>query len=686
MSDVWYIDIETRARVDLTKCGLPRYLEDPELSLLLFGHALNNEPAQVWDCTAGPLPQKVIHRLQDPTVKKLAFNAPFEVGVLERTLGIALDLSQWWDVMALARTLTFQGSLGQVGEMVGLPEDKRKHADGMRLIKLFSVLRPDASKNHDRTTDPEDWVRFMDYCRQDVETERAVFGRLRPYLGLTNGARERAIWLLDQKINRRGFPIDLELVEAAQAVDEENKQRQTALAQLYTGLPNPNSVQQLQSWLSDRGLRLPDLTKTTVAQAIAACENDDPLAAQVLRLRQEMSKTSVAKFDAIPPRLCADRRMRGCYGYYGARTGRWTGGNGLQPHNLPGASLGGDTIAKMQEAIEAAVGVVKTRDVDLIDALYDSTSRCLSGLVRAAIRAPAGKQFLVADFSSIETVVLGWIADCEPLLRLYRNKLDAYKEFATHVFRVPYAAVTKAQRKFCKPPVLGCGFGLGGLGLVPYAKALGVDLGEMLDELPLGRPTDRFGLTPEEKAGAVGNHLVSIYRNAYPEVPAFWKTLKAGAFCAVQRPHETVESGRVAYFMRGSFLFCRLPSGRHLAYPNAKIEMVQHPSFGGVPSLTYEGVNQKTRKWERLSTHPGKLTENIVQALARDLLAEGMLAADAQGFNVVGHTHDEVICEEDAAFGFDLDDLIRVITKPPAWAAGMPIGAAGWVGRRYMKD
>lgn len=698
-----HIDVETQSAIDLTKVGMYNYAAEPSTRVLLVAAAFDDDPVECYDLTSGPMPEWLAEALVDPDVRKLAWNAPFEYEILSQGCANGfwgpLDRAQWWDVMAMARSLSFPGTLAEAGERVGIQEDKRKFVDGKRLIRKFCgphlVSKTCPSGWYTRETDPDDWARFIEYNVQDVVTEREIFHRLRPYLSITQTPFERKLWLLDQKINETGLPIDRTLVDSAIDVHAgytEELQRRIAR---ITHVENVNSVQQIRVWLEQQGIPLADLTKETVRDTLLRDDLPGDVR-EVLRLWQEASKSSSKKFLSFRSYTGNDARLRGSFIYYGAsRTGRWAGA-GVQPHNLPGTALGGDSLPEMQNRLAIAIQTIKRHDWRLLDIMYPSVSMALTSTVRCAIRAPRGRKLVVADLASIETVVIGWAAQCGRILDLFRTGKDAYKDFATEVFSVPYSKVTKAQRKFCKPPVLGCGFMLGGDGLVAYAAAMGVDLAEMFiaDDvwsIPDFKPDDAVLsnphalLSPENKARGVGRRLVNVYRDAYVEVPRLWSALKFGAFRAV-REHTRVEAGPVVYEWRKPFLFCHLPSGRALAYFDPKLEERDHPRLGKVLALTYQGVHQKTRRWETITTHPGKLTENVVQAIARDILAHGLMNADEAGFEIVGHVHDEAITLTDVSNSMAVKDLIDCLTDVPKWAKGMPVGAAGWEGDFYLKD
>jgi DNA polymerase len=691
-----HIDLETFSKVNLRTRGVYVYAADPSTEIMMAAVAYNDKETVLFDCTREPPPLWLCNDLVDPDIEKLAFNATFEMQLLANCWGLDIQDSQWTDVMVLAKSLSFPGGLGQVGACVGIPLDTQKLTSGKALIKKFCGPKVGTqSKPHvrsTRATDPEAWAEFCTYCIQDVNAEREIYKKLLPFSPETHPASERSLWLLDQHINETGMPVDVDLIDAGIEVYKNHTKSLLAGIKSITGLDNPNSVVQLQSWLQSKGVTLKSLTKAVMRDCLL--RPDLPSAVRnVLLLRQEASKVSPKKFQAFKQRSSEDARLRGSFQFYGAaRTGRWTGG-GVQPHNLVSPTLGGRTVEEIQIRLSAAIKAVKHRDLEILDLMYPSVTDALISTIRCVIAAPAGKSLRVADLSSVETVVIGWLSGSKRITDLFRTGRDAYKDYATEVFSVEYSEVTKDQRKFCKPPVLGCGFGLGGEGLMNYAHGFGVDLSELYEgekdewRVPIDPKSDTRDreYTRDEKAMAVGKRLVDVYRSAYPEVPKWWNELRIAAFSAMGG-EGAWEAGLVSYEYCKPFLFCRLPSGRSLSYFSPKIETVVHPKFGSVRNLTYEGVDQFTRKWTRLATHPGKMAENIVQAVARDLLAAGMQNSRAAGFEIVGHVHDEIIAMTDTDGGSEIAELIDCMTELPPWAKGMPLGATGWEGAFYLKD
>lgn len=655
--DVLFLDFETFSETDLKKCGLYRYAADPAARVLMLAHALNDEPARVWEPHKCEMPAQLQDQINDPTVLKVAHNAPFEMAIFDLVLDWPQNPAHWFCTMALAYSLALPGSLGEVGDVIGLPEDKKKLAYNRRLIRTFCVpQKPNANGKYvkarirDWNTDPEDWAAFVSYCLQDVEAERAVYKKLVKW---APSEFERRVWTLDQKINQRGLPIDLDLVDSALDIDATNKAEALESAKEITELDNPNSRDQMLAWVRERvDFEVENLQKATVEKLLELQDLPGDVRA-ALEIRVETSKTSIKKFDALKRSAGDDGRVRGCFQYAGAgRTNRW-GGRIFQPQNLPRGVL------KDERQMSAAIGATKTRDPEFLSTLYDKPTAILSSLIRCSVAAKPGRVLNVADLSSIESVMLGWSANAESLLAPFRDGRDPYKFFYSGWMGVDYDAVTKTQRNFAKPPSLGCGYMLGGPGLVAYAAGM------------------RVSMSLEQAQSAV-----DFFRSEFPEIVQFWWDCDS----AMKEVIQYGGKAKVTHFQfikDGPFLRLVLPSGRSIFYCRPKIEILPTPWGVDKPTVTYEGVNQYSRKWCRIKTHPGKVTENIVQAISRDILAEGLLNADAADFQIVGHVHDEIISEDDTN---RVDELIEAMSAAPAWCHDAPIKAAGWAGQFYRKD
>lgn len=467
---------------------------------------------------------------------------------------------------------------------------------------------------------------------------------------MTMTALEWQAWQLDADINRRGLPIDLDLVHAAIAIDTQNREHLTDRAMELMGIANPNSRDQFLEWLQGEDVDIDTLRKADVA-ALRASELE-PHVREALDIRADLSKSSTKKYYALAEATGSDGRLRGCFQFNGAaRTGRWAG-RLFQPHNLPRGEI-------KPEYLGTARAAVKTGDCDLLSSLYGSVSDVLVSCVRTAIAAPSGKSLVVADYASIETVMIAWAAECPALLDVFRTGRDAYKDMAARLFRIPYAQVSKEQRNYAKPIVLGCGYMLGARGMMEYAKGYGVQMSE-----------------------AEAQAAVAAYRDGYPEVVYFWRLLDAAARRAIENPGKVFKAGRFRFKIEGDFLLLRLPSERKLAYYKPDI----NPDGRYGPEITYMGRDYGNA-WDRIGTHPGKICENIIQAVARDLLVEGLFNASADpDLEIVGHVHDEILALADTNDDGALNRLMAAMRRMPAWAEDAPVGAAGWIGQFYCKQ
>lgn len=653
-----YFDIETFSTCDLRACGLYRYAADASTQVLLVYYAIDDGPVVGWSPVEGePLPADFAAAWTDETCVLVAHNAAFErvvLGQWARRTGLLPGrmpaLRRWYCTMAHASTLALPASLDALGDVLGLDEGARKlKAAGTRLINKFSVPQAPTKKRPAGgqmmpAEAPTEWAEFREYCQRDVVTTREIFRTLSQWPMLKS---ERALYVLDQQINDVGIPIDLDLVQAALDVDKRERSALMQRAVELTGLENPNSREQMLGWLQQRGVEVDNLRSRTVGDLVAS---DLPPgdAREVVEIRSELAKSSVKKFDVLRDATAEDGRIRGCLQFCGAgRTGRWAG-RMLQPQNLPSGNVKDPAVAAM---------AIKSRDNDLIRLVFGSVANTLSSAVRPAIAAPAGKALVAVDYASIETVMLAWAAGCTRLLTLIRGGGDPYKDFASQLYGIPYSAVTKAQRKFAKPPMLGCGYYLGARGLVAYADAMGVQMTE-----------------------ADAQRSVTTYRETYHEIPTWWRQLDRAMRLAILQGNAS--AGRFTFTMRGPFLMLGLPSGRSLAYYSPKVVDLSD----GRTAVTYLGVDSRTRQWGRIETHPGKIAENIIQAISRDILAAGLVNATKAGFEIVMHVHDEIVALVDENDGAALQRLKAQMTAPVEWCADAPISAAGWMGREYRKD
>ena len=644
------IDIETYSDVDLSKCGVYKYVEG-DFHILLFAYAFDDEDVKIVDMASGEkLPQEVLDAIDDLNVIKWAWNAQFERTCIGHYLGRVLSPDSWRCSMVHAASLSLPLSLKEAAKALKTGEQKDKA--GENLIRFFSVPCKPTKSNGGRTRNlpehnPEGWQQFKDYCLQDVRTERDIRKRLEVFPLMEH---EWDYYHMDQRINDRGVLIDKQLVEQAIACDLMLSDSMTKKAYELTGLENPNSVSQLKTWLQERGIEIDSLGKKEVAAMITDLDKHscDQEALDMLKLRLQMAKSSVKKYQAAERCTCADGRAKGLFQFSGAnRTQRWSGRN-IQLQNLPQ-----NHISTLDEARE----LVKMGCFDMVESIYGNTPDILSQLIRTMLIAKPGHKFIVADFSAIEARVLAWLAGEEWRMEAFKNGEDIYCASASQMFGVPVVkhGINGELRQKGKVAELACGYG-GAAGALISMGALDMGLSE--EELP---------------------DLIDDWRNSNPKIVQFWWDIEKAAIETI-KDHKDRQVGRIGVSFSSNTLWLQLPSGRRLAYVKPKLQ----PNRFGRLSITYEGLGQNN-KWSRIETYSGKLVENITQATARDLLAEAMWRIENAGLNIVGHVHDEVILEvpED---GVSVEDVCQIMNQNPKWADGIVLNSAGYQGVYYFKD
>ena len=644
------IDLETYSDVDLPNCGVYRYVEG-DFHILLFAYAFDDEETKCVDMACGEqLPAEVIDALQDESIIKSAWNAQFERTCLSKYLGTQLSPDSWQCTMVWAASLSLPLKLATAAQ--ALKTAQQKDAVGERLIRYFSLPCKPTKANGGRTRNlpehaPEDWKLFKSYCIQDVETERDIRRRLEKFPLLP---QEWDFYHMDQRINDRGILIDKELVQQAIICNMAMSEEMTKRAYALTGLENPNSVSQLKGWLEERGIEVDSLGKKNVASLITDLDRHsaDGEALDMMKLRLQMAKSSVKKYQAAERYICQDGRAHGLFQFSGAnRTQRWAG-RGIQLQNLPQ-----NHISTLDEARE----LVKMGCFDMIEALYGNTPDILSQLIRTMLIPKDGCEFIVADFSAIEARVLAWLAGEQWRLDAFVRGEDIYCASASQMFGVPVVkhSINGELRQKGKVAELACGYG-GGAGALISMGAL--DMGLKEDELP---------------------DIISSWRDANPEIVKFWYAVEKAAIETV-KDHADRTVGRLGFQFSANTLWIVLPSGRRLAYIKPKLQ----PNRFGRMALTFEGLGANN-KWTRGETYSGKLTENITQATARDLLAEAMRRMELAELGIVGHVHDEVILEVPKG-QYTVDDVCDIMNRNPAWADGLPLSSAGYTGNYYFKD
>lgn len=652
------IDIETYSSVDLTEAGVYAYCDAPDFEILLIGYKFDDDTDVTVIDTVGMDPDDIellypefVKVLLSPDVIKTAFNANFERTCLGKYFGY-MPPEQWRCTAVHAAMLGLPRSLEDVGNALGLPEDKQKNKIGKSLIDYFCKPCKPTKSNSGRTRnlpqhDMEKWELFKEYNKQDVIAEQAILEKLKIY---PVPDREWDLWCFDQRMNDRGICLDMDFVEGIVQHDEKVQAELVEEAKKLTSLSNPNSPVQLKEWLSNQlGYEINSLTKDSVKKLIYECK--DSKAKRVLEIRQAMSKTSTAKYKAMQKAVCKDRRLRGILQFYGAnRTGRWAG-RIVQVHNLPQNKI---------PDIELARELVAEKDFDTVELLFGEAPFVFSQLVRTAFIPSPGCRFIVSDFSAIEARVISWLADEEWRLEVFRTHGKIYEASASQMFNVPIDQIKKGSplRQKGKVAELALGY-QGSVGALIAMGAL--DMGIPQDELPL---------------------LVSQWRDANRKIVKLWYTVEAAAKTAIQE-HRTVKIKHgIEFSYINKILFIKLPSGRKLAYYDARIE----PNSKGTEQITYAGVEQENKRWGRLETYGGKLVENIVQATARDCLAEAMLRVDREGYNIVMHVHDEMIVDVPIEDKEAPEKITKIMSQEIDWAPGLPLRGDTYETPFYRKD
>lgn len=650
------IDVETYCELDIKKVGAYRYCEHPSFEIMLFAYAYDDDPVQIIDFMNGEtLPFEVIEDLENRDVLKTAFNANFERNAIANdsywTNGIKdMNPAQWDCTMIQALRMGLPGSLDMVGKSLNFEEDKQKMKEGKALIQYFCKPCKPTKVNGGRIRnlpehDPEKWELFKEYCKQDVEVEREIRKKLSKY---KTTDKEKRLWDLDQEINDRGINLDLVLAEQAIKCDGQFKDRLTKEAIELTGLSNPNSPTQLKKWLSEKvGYEVTSLTKDSIPKLLEAAEDEN--VKRVLELRQLMSKTSIKKYQAMEDARCDDGRVRGLLQFYGAnRTGRWAG-RLVQVQNLPQNHL---------PDLDDARTFVRDGKFDEVEFLFDSVPDTLSQLIRTAFIPSEGNRFIVADFSAIEARVIAWYASEKWRLEVFKTHGKIYEASAAQMFKVPIESIKKGSdlRQKGKIAELALGYG----GSVGAIKSM-----------------DRSGSIPEEELSG----LVRSWRNANPNITKFWWDCDKAAKKAInERTTVTMQYG-LKFIYDPGVLFIQLPSGRRLSYVRPKIE---EGSYGS-DIISYEGMEQTSKQWTRQETYGPKIVENIVQATARDCLAEALFNVDKAGFKSVMHVHDEIIMDAPIGFG-SVEEVNEIFAQEINWAPGLPLKADGYECNYYMKD
>lgn len=643
------IDIETYSSNDLKSCGVYKYVEAPDFTILLFAYSVDSGPVTCCDFAQGEtLPENVVEALRDPGVVKTAFNAAFERVCISHYFGWPLmDPAQWRCTMVRAARMGLPLSLGQCGEVLRLADGKMK--EGAALIRYFSV--PNRGKRHLPADAPNRWEVFKKYCIRDVEVEQAILAKVRR---LEVPAFDEDLYTVDQRINDRGVMIDAQMVANAARFDDDYKAELLKEAQQISGMENPNSPAQIKQYIQQAtGLPIQSLNKKDLDD-IEKQLKYWPKPRRVLEIRREMGKTSNKKYPAMLQCVCQDGRIHGLLQFCGAaRTGRWAG-RLVQVQNLPQNHL---------QDLDYARQLVKAGDLADFELNYSNPTQVLSELIRTAFIAKPGCTFHVCDFSAIEARVIAWIAGENWVLDVFRKGGDIYCATASQMFGVPvekHGANAELRQKG-KIAVLALGYG-GGIGALENMGG------------------SKMGLTEREE-----KEIIQKWRDANPRIVKFWATVEAAAMKALKTGESTTIHRGIEVAKRWGMLTITLPSGRIVCYPRARIGTEYGDSWRGDHEIIeYEGLNQTTKKWEAIRTYGGKLTENIVQSVARDILGIVILRAEAAGLKIVFHIHDEIVVEAEP--GQTLEDVTAIFSQPIDWCKDLPLKGAGYTTPYYLKD
>lgn len=664
---ILHIDLETYSSVDLAACGVYKYAESLDFKILLFGYAWGNDPVEVLNLMEEDLPFSLVSALADENITKVAHNANFERVCLTRyvkdyakrdILGKAvkkkltedgfLPPEQWKDTMIMAAENGYPSSLGQLGPALGIEEDKVKLATGKRLIQYFCKPCKPTKANGGRWKnlpehDPEKWNLFIEYNKRDVESEQAIYNKLNNLIPVSDQEWEN--WHRDQRINDRGIHVDTQIIKNVQSYSLDHGMALMDEARYITGLENPQSVAQLKKWILDQeGHDVESLNKEAVKDLLKGTLR--PETRRALEIRQELGKTSVKKYDAFQRACGEDDRIRGTFQFFGGRTGRWAG-RLIQPQNFPRPSF--DEVDEPRE-------LVKDGNFELLELIYPSMNDVFATILRTVITPPEGKSFIVADYSAIEARVIAWLTRTTWRQEVFKNGGDIYCASASQMFGVPVEkhGVNGHLRQKGKIAELALGYGGGTAALEAFGAS-------------------KMGLSPEQQ-----HEIVIKWRRASPKIYDFWYKLERAFKDAITDGKVTTLDRNMKVFKNNGNVYIQLPNGRIIGYVTPRIKDGQ---------VSFLGLNQTTRKWEWTNTWGGKLTENVVQAIARDCLCETLKGCDEIGAKTIMHVHDEVICEvptEEKETKFK--QLLDVMAKPISWAPDLVLVGDGFISDYYKKD
>lgn len=687
---ILWLDLETYSAIPIAN-GVHKYSEDA--SIILFAYAIDNEPAKVWDVTTGePIPEELDKALHDDSVIIYAHNSHFDRTITKKFYPCVSDPKRWRDTMILAYSYSLPGSLHDLCELLQLPTDKAKDEDGRRLVLLFTKPRPATSTIRRATseTHPEDWARFVNYARLDVEAMREVYNRLPKW----NDTPEMwAEWHLDQEINDRGMNIDVELVKAAvEAVKDVKDSADANIEALTNG--EVKTVGQCDALLKhiakEYNISLPDTQKSTLERRLNDPDIPQPVK-DMIALRLDAGMASVKKFEALQKATNSDGRLRGCLQFYGAsRTGRWSGRN-FQPQNISRGTL-------KPEQVEQAIQSIKNKTVHF---LYDNVNKVISSCVRGAICAPKGKRLVVADLSNIEGRVLAWLAGEEWKLQAFRDfdaghGVDLYKATYGRTFGIKPEDVDKKQRQIGKVLELAMGYSGGAGAFLNFAKNMNVDLDALADHTLTIMDNQTIAdcestakwykdkgidLGVSDKVLTACEAIKRAWRSSCPKIVKFWSDIDNACLNVLNNVISQATVNHVIVSKTNGYILIKLPSGRYMCYPASRL-----PNPGERATFCYWGQYQASKNWGYVRTYGGKIVENITQAVARDVLASTMQNIEDAGYKIVLSVHDELITETPDTDDYNNLELSKFMATAPVWAEGLPLAAAGFDSYRYKKD
>lgn len=662
MSEQVYMlyDFETYSECDLKRCGAHEYARHPSTEVLCVAwktgtkKELAKAPIKSWWKGKNPkVDFTFLTTIYDPDILLVAHNAQFEFLITNFFIipdnfinGYEVPIEKFVCTAAMAAALALPRNLEGASNALDL--FSKKDMDGNRLIKKWCKPRKPSLKNKStRWDDPEEFKKIVEYCKADVRSQTELFLKI-PELT----PRERQIWLLDQKINNRGFYIDRPMVGSVlDMIETEIEHLDTETVEITGGdVATTKRVGAVLEFIQNEGYFLPNLQAKTIKDALLEGTFEGP-SKRLLEIRQEVSKTSTAKYKAFEMRSRTDSRVRGGMLYHGASTGRWAGA-GVQPQNFPRGSI---------KDTETACDVISHCDLELIRLTYGNPMEVFSSCLRSVITASPRKELFVSDFASIETRVLFWIAKHEKGLKLFRENKDLYIEMAASIYNKKPVDVDKIQRQLGKTAILGLGYQMGSEKFHKTCQLQNIEITEELAKV-----------------------AVTAYRTQHRPVVDLWGNIQRAALSAIMHPKKIFALNFTKWWVAADFLWCELPSGRRLAYYKPEIKMLPNAWGENTQTIYHWATNPVSKKWESVGTYGGRLTENIVQAVARDLLAESMLRIEKAGYEIILTAHDEVVAECSKGLG-SMENFNELMSAVPDWAKGCPIKAEGFSARRYRK-